>query len=659
MHGYDLVIEDSEITNTCSKINIFLSDFQNTLISYQEAMETYATTVVKSGATHDAIICFLKYIERTIAATNGIGAKCERLSQNFINDIERADDYLYNASITSMTRDFSNAEFNRLINMIDEPWTSVTDNIGDFFIGIGNKARSFICGESSKKSLLKDRKNLLDYNDETRQGLTILFERVYNYDIVYGKSCVSTNIDTGYFQTVLTCMKSLIKMLEEMSFIMNPTNNAINVETINIRLGDAIKELEENSKEVLNIIDFYSYLKLADVKKFSEAEWSGRVFSSYSAEISDFINRIDTGDSISMIIFNMFDVTEDVISENLKTFIKDPAMMDMLSKEDIYRIGLTRDALLDTIRDTIKSKNYSKSGTHETIDDFRTLVKNSKGSADKLYELLNDNNLRFTDGDNKGKKVLDGRTREAKAFKKFSKTMIGLDKVLKYGDEGAEILAYMFEDFTEGMEIIESFQANYSEDDVMFYAIEELKVEFQNNLARLYNGIFDATVDGSIDATIGAIAEISPSVKAVEGIKKFINTTEKIALGGSEKAKYNALLQAQVYYESESAYKKALEKVKNSDPNSDDYQRLLKDLENCYAFTKSNLKKTYHYMMEASSGKRKSYYHYCEIEIEELSMMKLQEPYLMTYEDFLNLKYDEKEHVEIMYEVDHNAPTIL
>ena len=178
METKELIIKDSEFTSAGKKFEAYCGVLEDVILQYKTTLNNISTTVISSGATHDAIVRYNDYVAKLEMIAKGTGEKCNSLVNSFISEIERADDYLYDAGISNSTRDFSSEEYKRLVDCLDDPWCSVTDSIGDWFYDKFNKIVDFFNWDSAKSYLQKCHRLLLDYNDETKQGLKLLFDRV-------------------------------------------------------------------------------------------------------------------------------------------------------------------------------------------------------------------------------------------------------------------------------------------------------------------------------------------------------------------------------------------------------------------------------------------------------------------------------------------------
>lgn len=127
--GYDLILRDSELLSAAKELGAFGSRLEDALAQYDSTLESITETSIRSGSLHDALVLYCAYVKKLEKISAGVGRAFKRIVKNYLSEIDTADDYLY-VSDLSPVRDFSDEEYQHLINCLDDPWCSLTDSVG-------------------------------------------------------------------------------------------------------------------------------------------------------------------------------------------------------------------------------------------------------------------------------------------------------------------------------------------------------------------------------------------------------------------------------------------------------------------------------------------------------------------------------------------------
>ncbi len=634
MYGYDLIVKDEEFESVGKELSSFGDNLEDTIEKYRSIIEHISASALVSGEVHEALLLYSDYIMKLRIISRRIGEKFTRLVSNYITEIENADDYLYDAGISNIARDFSDKEYEHLQRCLDDPWCSITDSIGDWIYSKVVKVADFFDWTGIRAWLNKLHRFLLDYNDETAQGLKLLFESVYAIDLKYGRSIPGSIIGAGnyytcYFSSVLLTMCSLDDMLKEMADIIDPQKESFTVSSIQNRLGGKYDELLERYNKLIAIPELNSYPTINEISDFASQPWAGLFFADFTCATIMFVEDIGGYEAFKMCVFNAFDIAKTVL----------------FSEQDYEKYVIKRQ-LLDVLEDMSQGGyNYSKSDEKEMVDDCKTFLKYVKKYGKAVYGYMNKHRME------NGKLILDGRTIEAERFRDFLDGVGGAEKIIKYGDKAADFLSKLFMDYSKGLDIINSYEKNYLEDERISKCIGEIK--------KLYNKEFEAWVDElfqeavemgedwtmkllkkvkEMDGVTSVFGRVASVVNVVSTIDESIDIVGEVTgLGTEARSMKDALIYYQLYRSSNSAYEKAVEKFQKVDLDDKEYEILANDLNNCFEFNKKNMIEMFEAMSNASIGLKKSYYHYCAKQAESLSMRNTSQPKILTYEEFVAL----------------------
>ena len=610
-----LIIKDSEFIYVGESINAFGKLMKECFAQYREALRKASENAAASGAVHDGLEIYREYIEKLCIISEKLGSKCKSVITSYLAEIEAADSYLYDGTKFDEVRDFSDEQEAFLRKCLDDPWTEWTDNFWDKLYG---KILDFLnltdWFDSAKNYLHKSYKLLLDYNDETAQGLEMIFRNVHEIDRNYSSSIAGCGEDffTCHFDNVCLTMCNIRDLLDEMADIIDPRSGSFTPSKIRERLGKAYDELIKRFETTINIVDYNGTPEIVDISDFASQPWANRYFHCFYDATIMYVGDMGGYEAFKMVVYNMFDIFKTTVT----------------SKED-YNDYLRKKQIMEVLDNVTDSEYYSDSDEKEFVDDSRTILKYVKKYGSDIYEYLNTH--RTADGN----LILDGRTVKARHFREFLDGVDGAGDILKYGDEGIDYLSRLLADYTKGTEVLDSFEKNYESDPAMQKCIEDIRRLYDKEFFAWTEEAMDKYREVGYDIAVEALADAEPVGAVLKAIDKTIDVFGEYT-GDGDKAK--SMLEALGYYDllssTESAYNGALEAFQNADPNSEEYATLAKDLRNCFELNKKTNVKLLKAMAASSSGTKKSYYEYCAKQAESMSLLDSAEPDVMSYEEF-------------------------
>lgn len=619
MSQYKLIIKDSEFEDAGSQLKAYCFVMQETVKQYKQIMENLANTAVSSGAVHDAIVCYTEYVTKLETITQDLGERCQDITKNYIIEIEQADDYLYDAGVANIARDFSDEEYEHLLSCLDDPWCDVTDSIGDWFLkGIDWLGDTFNW-DGAKKFLQDSRRLLLDYNDATEQEIKVIFNNVKTIDRKYGSSIAGAapgdrDYYTSNFDNLAICLCCIRDLLDSMAEVIEPKNGCFTVSGIKDRLGDAYKELLYFYDQTMDIRGPEDQATIPEISDFASQPWADSYFNPFLQPMSDYIADVGGIDAFKMIIFNMFGIAKDTL---------------LAGDYDVY---IAKKQLMEVLDGMMDNYDYSSSDEKDTIDDARDFLGYYKKYGKEWYEYMNTHR-----GEN-GKLLLDGRTTEARQFREFLDSLGNAGDILKYGSKGIDYLSQLFADYQKGQEVLDSFEKNYAGDPVLDQAVNEIQSLYRKEFEAWANKALLEIEKIGIDEGLSALGKAVPVVAVVNAIGETLDLGGEI-LGVGEQAKgmYDSLLYFNLTNASTQAYREALEKFQAADPSAENYDILARDVQNCFNLNKANLVELYKSMEKSATGDKQAYYHYCYKQADLMTMHDKGKPSILTYEEFLAL----------------------
>lgn len=639
----ELIVKDDEFESASKKFTAFHGTLMDAIKQYKTILTDISTGAVSSGATHDALVLYMNYINALEIIVEDLSGRFETIVNNYISDLEKADDYLYDAGISNIARDFSQTNYEHLIFCLDDPWCSVTDSFGDWLYGKLLEVLNFFNADNVKAQLNSCHRLLLDYNDETKQGLRLLFDDAHRIDSKYGVSIPGAgggDYYTAYFDCVNLTMYNIRDMLNEMAEIIKPGSGAFTVNQIQDRLGKAYQELLGYYNKTVEVSKIYNAPTIEEISDFASQPWAISYFGGFNSPISEYIGNIGGLEAAQMVLFEMFGITTDKLlygGDGQLTSDEIIALLTgnnayVISKQfsgDGYDVHLVKKQLLSVLQDMSDNYEYSGSDEEKLVDDCKTYLKYIEKYGDGWYEKLN-----TTRGED-GKLLLDGRTREAKEFKSFLGSLGNAQDILKYGSSAAEYLARLFADYKAGLEVIDSFERNYAGDETILKAVDEMRALYNKEFGAWAGEAFDVVKEHGFDIALKKLSNACPVVAVANKIGEGIDLVgELTGLGSEASSMYDSLIYHKLYSSSYSAYGNALDHFKAQTPGTEEYELAAKDLENCFNLHKNNIEEMYKAMAGASHGEQQSYYKYCAKQASLLSMKSGPEPDLLTFDEF-------------------------
>lgn len=619
MGAYNLIVKDDEIETASNRISNLLHLGETAIGQYRQILTQLSGDAVVSGKVHEALIAYDEYIEKIETAIMQLGESLTTLTNRYVSELESADSYLYDAGIPDTVRDFSEDQYKRLVACLDDPWCDFTDSIGDFFYGIADSAVNLINWGSAKKYLNNCHSSLLDYNDETLQGLTLMFDEVHAIDNRYGNQ--GGNGNAGSLISILETAEYLSEVIAEMAAIISPKSDVpFTAANIRSHLGGKFAELQKRLEKTVEIASSGSIPDVGQISDFVSQPWAWSYFNGFSQACSMFLGDIGFWDTAGMVVFNMFDIFDDVAVHT--------------GDGTSYAQRQLKEELLELLEKMGTEPLYEGTEYEDTVSECRLFLKYFKKYGNETYKWMNEHRLE------NGKLILDGRTVEAKRFKDFLDSLGHAGDILKYGEEGIEYIARLFTDYEKANEILNSFAINCSDPD-MLQAAGEIQTLFNKEFCAWVKEAGDQIKELGWDAAMSLFYKSCPVGKVIGTIRDTLDIGGEITGAGTHaKNSLAAMTYINIYYSSSAAYSSAIAKLREADPNSEEYETLCKDAYNCFELTRNNMVKMFNTMEAASSGDKSAYYRYCARQAEKLSMSELTEPDIMSYEEFLSVSHD-------------------
>lgn len=614
--GYEMIAFDEEYEALADQFQAFGAHLSETLEQYDQAIVRITNQAIPSGAVHDALLLYREYTTQMKICAENIGEKFARLTRQMLSAIDDIDDYLYSPG-QGFPRDYSQEMYDHLLKNLDHPICSITDGLGDWLYGGFLKLVDLFHKDDLKKELDRSYRLVLDYNNETKAGLTRMFSSEENVNYHYGHSIAGAtpgdgDYYTSTFDAVSLTMYGLRDMLDEMADIINPANGRFTVESIQRRMEPLFTKMQEYFEAAMGIPEPGTPPTIEQITEFAQEFYASRFFTDFNAPMTEFVGELGGTDAALMTIFNMFDIAE------TKLIYGD------------YELYTIKKQLLSVLKELGEIRElYADGPGEEAIEDCKTLLKYYKKYGKKFYDFLN------THRQANGKLILDGRTIEARHYREFLESLGNAGTILSEGEKGIEYLALIMADYEKSLEILDSYQTNFSGDEKTAQAAQELSELFQKKFSAYLQESANLFKSVGYDLAVSSLAKASPVMATVTAIGAGIDLVGSVTgVGTRSKRTLDALTCISLSTTSESAYRSALEKFQKADPSADNYEQLAEDVRNCFDLHKKNLVEAYSAMADASTGTKHSYYKYCE-QLARSASMQTGAPDVMSYEEYL------------------------
>lgn len=223
----------------------------------------------------------------------------------------------------------------------------------------------------------------------------------------------------------------------------------------------------------------------------------------------------------------------------------------------------------EQIESILTGEGYAEKAARENLSTIiDSVISSDSNYADFIsdHEYAKDVIIEFI----KSKEKKDKATFEEKypnyeytRYDRFIQLMGGIDVVKKMVDIYPEMIDYLFNDYSKGLDILNSMESlcggNITPE--MQKAIDRLQRDYSKKWAGILNRLWDETVDFGLDQGTGALVKWVKEKFPAYGVLKSLMEIS----GGQEKAEgYAKLLSLQnIAYDTRIAFRKAVEKVQS------------------------------------------------------------------------------------------------
>ncbi len=618
--GYNLVVSDAQINAVNQKISDYFTNLGTVTLAYDLVINRILKEGIISGQVHTRLERFKGYMPRLRTILKEAEEHFHQILPDFLSEIEKADSYLYDAEILEKPRNFSQDLYEMLQAYIQWSDGEVGSAFETFIISLFAEAFDFLAGPDGvgliKKKMQEDLGALMRYNRETRLGLKNLFDQVHTLDREYA----------GKLDLLVEVLKGIASLIQDMAAAADPANQgAFSLWTMT-KLDAAMQALEKKCREIKEIdVNKNAPPTTEEIRQYvNRSQSTVPGFDSIGNRDDVFLDKYSAAGAetwAGVVFFEFMDINTDVLTNQLK---------GIFGEEMTYAEYLELRNMAETL-DNISESSGTEVAYSREAEEFFTWLKEFVGvegkTVEDVYKALN--KLRGADG----KKILDGRTREAKKLKVFIDRMDKVGKYLEAGVKGVEALEILFSDFSRQQDIIDSLKESAGDSESVQATVRRLQKLYENRWTVLMDKIGTDAGDLIFDELfLKGASKLVPGLDAAVGA---IDLTGKITgLCDKYKAVFNAYQMMEAVGTSRAAYSNAVQAFRNAGPDDPNYEKLAENVSNTFELYKNSLEKKYLNMAAAMSGDEKAYYQYCAQQVHMMSMKK-PAPVIMTYQEYI------------------------
>ena len=597
-------------------------------LSYIECLKELTTIGVQSGKVHDELLIYTSCVEKVPEIIEDISQKIKAFIPAYLDDMNKAQKFegeyiLYDENYTG-TRDYTEESFR--IMEIDCDNTSSDDNIFD---KINDWGEDLIAGAFKfvgKTFNLWDAKQtrflVMEINDITKSQLKDIKENLHAAQAYYLVNAMSIHDS-------VVMLKKYISILDEIS---GYDVGSFSMASFALKLSKLYNDIQDTLDEVY--VD--EGISWKAVEKFIKTDNVEEFFNKYSMEVKGFLADLSSMDMKDkefwlMTISQLFDIA---IKEMMGWARK------LFGDDYDYETYLYDNEMMALFDQMAKTTTFEDSEYKDILKDYQEFMELIKKYGDKWEEYLT--GIR----DEKGKLLLDKRTKNYKYFKEFFQQFENAENIIKYGTDIVEVMAALTADYEKNLEILNTVIEDCDPSSEMAKSLARIKLRYENSWENCASILKEKVNEWGDDL----VKELLKSKQLESKLFKFTNVfkvvgwvelaidvvNETTGLGEESQAKLQLLAMGyEQIWSAEEAYANALAEVKECDPNSEEYQQCLKDFATSFEYYRLTLKRLYDKMALASSGDKQDYYRYCAEKFEQLNLENYEHFDVKTYEEYI------------------------
>lgn len=611
--AYYLFVRDSDLTTYDENCSQFFDALETVTDVYVQTLSHILEKGIISGKKHD----YLAELQGTAKTLKSmlpvIKGKIHSLVNSYLSDIDDADRELYDGSTI---RDYSERhylEIQEALKEQDSLLETLLKKAGYHYInGVLNGVKLFLPAltpalNQFKKWLEPELKKLIEENKETEDSIKAMFDTVHEID--QGGS--------GSMEEIKSVLESVEKVIGALTAAMTSANEG---KWSQSSLKNVKAEFDiltaRYDKGVLGLSSQEELDRMLERKLGKDPEkiklqgqavpgFEGVDDRDYTQPFTDVYNSM--GQVLKLSIFSIDAAFRDGLKQ---LFGNDVWDLDFTYAEYMEMVQINA-----TIED-IKNGSDEFKKYREDIEGYKELIEAYRKSGKGLYEYLNETR------NEKGRKILDGRYREAREFRELLADLEKAEKIFEASEKGVEYLAILFSKRDQEQRIIKSLRQSFPEDAEQ----QKILARLDNMYNKKFNEVGEKIVEDLGDFTADTLeASLDLMLPVFDPIEKAGDAT---GLMEQAKGAYNAMHLMGTKNTARQAYANAVKAYMASDHDPE----LAKRVTDTYSFYQKTLERMYSEMAKATTGEERAYYMYCTNKVKGMSMAE--DVKLMTFDEF-------------------------
>ena len=637
-YTYELIVNEAEFNELNGRLIRYWAGLEEYLYQYEAILSEAVQNGVASGNRHEMLELYIETVHKLQNIVSGTAAKVGLMVQDFLNALEKADTYIYDAKFEH-ERYYDIRAFTALVHCIDHPLSGISDSVGDYLIRQFYELVEKYGWDEAQKKLHNCYALLMDYLNTSKQELVAIFDSVHELDANYGKDREDRSSFLGNAFEVAFCVNS---MLQELADMLGTGENLVSPEDARRRLGIIWEDLSFYAEKVKETAiqsvrptseQIREYTRNSNVQKnIRKAESDIDHFLKHEAppqEINDFVRwKEKSRDKLKAA--GLEDMTYD---EYLVTKRMAASLEEIEASADKNRLARKKDI----------EKKINESDLPFILDQIEKFgSKAADMTDDPSQKELIDALIRARNGDYGAAQSIVDLCKANEKLKDIIKGAEYAQIILKYGADGLGLLAAFTADYECSLEILSSLEQNCTNDQASIKAIGYLRSLYQKEAAGLLNKVAEKGLEYASDKLLKAGSALT---KACIGKLAIICQTIDIAFtvtGQKDRCASAGLVKEfqPVILKSRAAWENAVNALDQVSPEDPEYEKLAENAYNCFVYHKQNLVSVYDAMSKAVTGPKAAYYRYCKLEISKMKMTDQNVSPLLSYQEFQNLDHE-------------------
>lgn len=541
---YDIVVDDEEYITCTSYVKRQCELANDLLDKYCRCMDIIVENTVTAGKTHDAMVCFLKYVKGLRGLNTTIYEKFSDNVNKFLKKIDEEDDVLYEGDFAQV-RIFNESELKKLKKIFRqspydrfEKWIEYIVAVKSVSILSKNILGNLILTKCQGifDSITEYEREVSIYNTLKEKRINEIFDNVVMIDKEYSskfEQYIAGEKVNPAIDLIESTIKAEIAVIRAMTELLSKGTDNFTIDNISFDLTGSFNEITSMADKFSLLTDDVT---IEEIQRFVEFDENISFYKNYQNILDDEYNEDDWSYSVLNDIYNGKDILIEFAKNawHIPKYIKE-------NKSKLYDYILIKKNICSFINDMLDSESPEQ---YLMMDE---LFKNyNENTAVEIYKIFTKGNAALYDD----KTVVGNGCR---IFVKYSKKLNELNEYYKdiidgtkYAGKVEKIIAPLLFNYVKNIELLKSISANMPDDELTSIAINDLIDEYTNHFKTAGKKLIEETIDSLGDEGIDKFAESifgSETFSAITITKECFNKITGYDTAFSSMIEFRALYQ--------------------------------------------------------------------------------------------------------------------